>query len=90
MEDAVWAVVITSKPSTVVLSTSSTTSRSFEVPAGVSKLSIPITPGGTMRGVIQRDGNTVVELNPGPEAFTFQGSPNSYNFNVFVASATAP
>ncbi|KAH6912693.1 glycoside hydrolase family 71 protein [Coprinopsis sp. MPI-PUGE-AT-0042] len=90
MEDAVWAVVITSKPSTVVLTTSAASSRSFDVPAGVSKLSIPITPGGTMRGVIQRDGNTVVELNPGPEAFTFQGSPKSYNFNVFVASATAP
>ena len=81
---------MTTEPSTVVLSTSPTSSKSFDVPAGVSKLSIPITPGGTIRGVIQRGGKIVVDLNPGPEAFVFQGSPKSYNFNVFVAGATAP
>ena len=86
MEDAVWAVVMTTAPSTVTLSTSSTNSRSYNVPAGLTKLSVPISAGDTMKGTIQRDGQTIVELNP-PE-FTFQGSPQSYNFNAFVASAT--
>ncbi|KAF8967166.1 glycosyl hydrolase family 71-domain-containing protein [Flammula alnicola] len=88
-EDAVWAVVLTTAPSTVTLSTSSNSndSKTFQVPAGLSKLAIPITPGGTMKGVIERDGQTIVELNP--TDFTFQGSPQTYNFNAFVASATA-
>ncbi|KAG2001825.1 SEC14 cytosolic factor [Coprinopsis cinerea AmutBmut pab1-1] len=89
MEDAIWAVVMTTKPSTVVLSTSPTSRTFFQVPAGVSKLSVPITPGGTMRGTIERDGAVIVDLHPSSEEFTFQGSPQSYNFNVFVASATA-
>ncbi|CAA7261571.1 unnamed protein product [Cyclocybe aegerita] len=86
-EDAVWAVVMTTEPSTVTLATSDTTSKSFEVPAGVTKLAIPITPGGTMRGTIQRGGQVIVELNP--KEFTFQGSPKTYNFNAFVASAAS-
>jgi len=40
-----------------------------------------------MRGIIQRGGKTIVELNP--TQFTFEGSPQSFNFNAFVASATA-
>lgn len=78
---------MTTAPSTVVLSTFEDNAKQFQVPAGVSKLSVPITPGGTMKGVIQRDGKTVVEL--APKEFTFQGAPTSYNFNAFVASATA-
>ncbi|KAF9452895.1 glycoside hydrolase family 71 protein [Macrolepiota fuliginosa MF-IS2] len=85
--DAVWAVVMTTAPSTVILSTFDNNAQQFQVPAGLSKLSVPITPGGTMKGTIQRDGKTVVELSP--KEFTFQGTPTSYNFNVFVASATA-
>ena len=75
------------EPSTVVLSVSPTSSMTFQVPAGVSKLAIPITPGDTMKGVIQRNGQTIVELNP--TEFTFQGSPSTYNYNAFVASAIA-
>lgn len=78
---------MTTAPSTVTLSVSPTDSTTFQVPAGVSKLAIPISPGGTMKGVIERNGQTVVELNP--TEFTFQGSPQTYNFNAFVASATA-
>ncbi|KIM43198.1 glycoside hydrolase family 71 protein [Hebeloma cylindrosporum] len=87
LQDAVWAVVMTTAPSTVTLSVSPTSFKTFNVPAGVSKLAIPITPGGTMKGVIQRGGKTIVELNP--TQFTFQGSPQSFNFNAFVASAAA-
>ena len=86
-EDSIWAVVLTTAPSNVILSTSPTTSQTFQVPAGLSKLSLPIFPGGTMKGTIERDGQTIVELSP--SNFTFQANPPSYNFNSFVASATA-
>jgi len=78
---------MTTAPSTVTLSVSPTNFKNFDVPAGVSKLAIPITPGGTMKGIIQRGGETIVELNP--TQFTFEGNPQSFNFNAFVASATA-
>ncbi|KAF9049586.1 hypothetical protein BDZ89DRAFT_1057464 [Hymenopellis radicata] len=86
-EDAVWAVVLATAPATVTLSTSDTNSQTFDVPAGLSKLSISISAGDTMKGVIERDGDAVVELSP--ESFSFQGSPQTYNFNAFVASASA-
>ncbi|PPR02844.1 hypothetical protein CVT24_002322 [Panaeolus cyanescens] len=86
-EDTVWAVVMATAPSTVTLTTSSTTSKSFEVPAGVSKLAIPISAGGMMKGTIERDGQVVLELNP--SQFQFQGSPSTYNYNAFVAHASA-
>ncbi|KAG5648432.1 hypothetical protein DXG03_005006 [Asterophora parasitica] len=86
-DDKIWAVVLTTAPSTVVLSTSPTVSQTFEVPAGLTKLDIPITAGGKMRGTISRGGQVVVNLDA-PE-FTFTANPDSYNFNAFVASASA-
>lgn len=77
---------MTTEPSTVTLTTSDSNSQAFSVPAGLTKLSIPIAPGDTMKGTISRNGQTVVELNPN---FTFQGTPETYNFNAFVVSATA-
>jgi glucan endo-1,3-alpha-glucosidase len=78
---------MTTAPSSVTLTTSPTSSKTFDVPAGLSRLALPIFPGGTMKGTIERDGQTIVELNP--TNFTFQANPPSYNFNAFVASATA-
>lgn len=96
LQDAVWAVVMASAPSTVVLSTSTDdndtgSQHSFDVPAGVSKLAVPITPGGTMKGVVMRNGQVVVQLDVSPDEFTFQGSVSDkgYNYNAFVAGATA-
>ena len=86
-EDAVWAVVMATEPSEVTLETSDSSKKTFNVPAGVTKLAIPITPGGTMKGTVVRNGQTVVELNP--TEFTFEGSPKTYNYNAFVASASA-
>lgn len=90
VQDAVWAVVLTTEPSTVTLSTSSSDQgKTFDVPAGLSKLSIPISPGGTMRGTIERGGKTVVQLAPSEEEFVFRGETEVYNFNAFVASASS-
>jgi glucan endo-1,3-alpha-glucosidase len=78
---------MTTAPSNVTLSTSPTLSKTFSVPAGVSKLEMPLSAGGTMKGVVERGGKAVVELSPGE--FVFDGSPGSYNFNAFVVSASA-
>jgi len=84
MEDAVYAVVMATSPSKVTLSTSPSQSKTFDVPAGVSKLSIPISAGGTMYGKIERDGNVVVELDPD---FNFDSNPKTYNYNALAAFA---
>lgn len=40
-----------------------------------------------MHGTIERDGQVVVDLYP--DTFSFEGSPQTYNFNAFVANAVA-
>jgi len=82
MEDTIWAVAMTTAPATVTLSTGAQT-QTFDVPAGVSKLSLPIAAGGSMHGSIVRSGQTVVDLQP--QGFSFNGSPATYNYNAFVA-----
>ncbi|KAI0031385.1 glycoside hydrolase [Vararia minispora EC-137] len=84
MSDTVWALVFAASPAQVVLSVSNSTSQTFTVPAGVTKLSVPITPGDTMHAQLIRAGVTVVDLDPD---FTFQGSPQTYNYNAFVAAS---
>jgi len=80
---------MTTAPSNVTISVSSTDSKTFTVPqAGLWKLSLPILPGGFMKTVIQREGETVLELEP--KKFHFEANPTMYNYNAFVAAATAP
>ncbi|KAI0316034.1 glycoside hydrolase [Amylostereum chailletii] len=83
--DAVWAVVFAKSAGTVTLKTSDSNSQTFAVVAGMNKLSIAISAGGTMYAKLVRDGQTVVELSP---SFTFNGSPSSYNYNAFAASSS--
>ncbi|KAG6376987.1 glycoside hydrolase family 71 protein [Boletus reticuloceps] len=83
--DKIWAVVFAASPATVTLSTSSSESQTFDVGAGATKLSLPINPGGYMKAVLQRNGQTVIDLCP---SFSFNPSPPSYNFNAFVVSSS--
>lgn len=83
--DMVWAVVLATSPATVVLSTSSSQSQTFNVPAGVSKLAVAIQPGGTMHGTLTRGGQTVIDLQA--TNFTFEANPTTYNFNVHVIAS---
>ena len=82
-EDTLWAVAMTTAPATVTLSTGNGKTQTFNVPAGMNKLSIPISAGGTMHGTIARNGKTIVDFHP--QGFTFNGSPQTYNYNAFVA-----
>lgn len=86
MEDAVFAVIMATSPSFVTLSTGPSSLQTFNVSSGVTKLSMPISAGGTMYGKIERGGNTIVELDP---PFTFDPTPTTYNYNAVVAFASS-
>ncbi|KAJ7069703.1 glycoside hydrolase [Mycena amicta] len=88
-QDAVWAVVLATADGSVTLSTSPENTQTFPVTAGVNKLSVPIVPGGTLNAQLTRGGQTVVNLATPPTDFTFNGSPTTFNFNIFVASASS-
>ncbi|KAF8147293.1 glycoside hydrolase [Mycena galopus ATCC 62051] len=88
-QDAVWAIVMATAPGNVTLSTTATDAQTFDVDAGINKLSIPIAPGGTLNAELSRNGASVVTLaNPGSN-FTFNGAPNTFNYNILVTSAIA-
>ena len=84
-EDKIWAVVFATSPATLTLSTSSKKSKTFKVPAGGSEHSLPIAAGETMKAVLKRNGNTVIDLHP--KGFTFSAKPSTYNYNAFVVSS---
>ncbi|KAI0345808.1 glycoside hydrolase [Trametopsis cervina] len=86
-QDVLWAVVFATAPGTVELHTSDSVSQTFQVQTGVNKLSTPLTDGGYMRGVLTRNGQTVVDLKPAD--YNFTSTPELYNYNVYTAHATA-
>lgn len=79
----VWAIVFATAPADVTLATSASNTQVFSVPAGVTKLSVPISAGDGMRGTLTRNGQKVVDVQP--STFSFSGSPATYNYNAFVA-----
>jgi len=83
--DKIWVVVFATSPANVTLSTSSTESQTFNVTTGATKLSLPINAGGFMKAVLQRNGQTIIDLQP--QNFSFEASPSSYNFNALVVSS---
>ncbi|KAI5123868.1 hypothetical protein M0805_005685 [Coniferiporia weirii] len=84
-EDAVFAVVIATSAGSVTLSTSSI-SKTVSVPAGLSQLSLPLVAGDTISASLSRNSASVVSLSP---SFTFNGSPETYNYNAFVTMASS-
>jgi glucan endo-1,3-alpha-glucosidase len=82
--DYLWAVVFATSPGSVTLTAGSNT-QTFSVSSGVNKLQLASSAGG-IRGTLSRNGAVVVDVNPG-SAFSYTLSPNTYNFNAFVASA---
>ncbi|GJE97162.1 glycoside hydrolase family 71 protein [Phanerochaete sordida] len=86
-QDVLWAVVFATAPGSVTLYTADSAQQTFQVQAGVNKLQMPLTPGGYMRGVLERDGQTVIDLRP--DGYTFDANPQTYNYNAFTAFASA-
>ena len=69
----------------MTIQTSDSNSKTFDVLRGVTKLAIPISPGDTMKGSIERNGQKLVDVTaPG---FTFQERPDAFNYNYFVTGA---
>ena len=89
LQDSMFAVVLATEPSTVLLSTNANGSgaKSFSVPAGLTQLQLPLVAGGTMRGEISRNGKAIAVVQP--ETFTFNPNPSTYNYNAFVAMASS-
>ncbi|KZT12051.1 glycoside hydrolase family 71 protein [Laetiporus sulphureus 93-53] len=87
-EDLLWAVVFATEPGTVTLTTSSTSSSTVAVGAGVTQLLMDLADGAGMAGTLTRNGQTVLAVDPG-DAYTFTTTPEFYNFNAFVAYATS-
>ncbi|KAG8713557.1 hypothetical protein FRC09_018592 [Ceratobasidium sp. 395] len=78
-EDNLWAVVFAASPGKVILSADPSRPQTFNVPAGVSKLQIPLVPGQGIAATLVRDGVTVIDMKPN---FTFNSNPETYNYNA--------
>ncbi|KAF8306265.1 glycoside hydrolase [Clavulina sp. PMI_390] len=88
MSDTLWAVALLSQPATVTLSTSPTNSKSFNLPAGANKISIPLEAGGPLHAVVTRNGVNTVDLQS--SNYTFQPTTvEAYNFNFYVISSAS-
>ena len=81
-----WAAVFATAPATVTLYTSDNNSQTFNVQAGVSKLSMPLTEtGGYMRAVLTRNNAVITDF--APSTYFYQANPSVYNYNAFTASS---
>ncbi|KAI0761962.1 glycoside hydrolase [Trametes elegans] len=87
LQDKLWVVVLATADGSVTLETAADKSQTFDVKAGVNKLSLDLTPGGFMHGTLTRNGQTVIDLKP--DGYTFNPNPDKFNYNVFVASASS-
>lgn len=85
-DDYLYAVAMTTDAATVTLTSGSTT-ETFSVSAGLTKLKIALS-AGSISGSISRSGNTVASYDAG-SAFTYTTSPITYNFNYFVGSSSS-
>jgi len=82
-DDLFWVVVFAQAPAVVLLWSASEHPQLHKVLPGVTKLSCPLVPGGSMSSQIIRDGVVVAECKP--EGFRFHGEPQVFNYNAFVA-----
>ena len=84
-QDKMWAVVLASADGQLTLSSTDSDAQTFNVKAGVNKLSLPIAAGGFMRATLTRNGQTAIDFEAG--GFAFDPTPATYNFNAFVGGA---
>lgn len=87
IEDKFFGTVFATAPAEITLSSApdGCDAVTSYIPAGVSKIAHPLVPGGTMRAVLTRDHEEVVNL--APECFTFAANPEVFNYNAFVVAS---
>lgn len=83
-EDAAWATVFATAPSTVTLS-SGNNSKTFNVPAGVTGLSVPSAPG-VIKATMTRSGATVASVDT-TGTFAWTQNTIDWNFNIFAQAS---
>ncbi|KAF9467374.1 glycoside hydrolase family 71 protein [Collybia nuda] len=84
-DDVFWVVVFAAAACKVRLYSDHKHSKSFNVDAGMTRLSFPLRVGSGMRARMKRNG--VVILDCHPHDFIFTNNPEVYNFNAFVTMA---
>jgi len=84
-DDNLYAVVLT-KADAIVALTSGSTTQTFSVSAGLTKLKMPSSTG-SMSGQIHRSGSLVASYSAGSK-FSYTDSPSTYNFNYMVGSSS--
>lgn len=82
-QDALWAVHFAAYPATVTLFNGDYGSQSFDVQPGVNKLFTPLSPNTYIRGMVQRNGVTILDFSP--STYYFTEYPTTYNYNAFTA-----
>lgn len=83
-DDYLYAVVLTTGPATVTLTSGSNT-QTFSVQGGLSKLKVP-SSAGAMSGSIVRSGSTVASYASAGSVYT--NNPVTYNFNYYLGSSS--
>ncbi|KAJ7471811.1 glycoside hydrolase [Mycena latifolia] len=83
--DYLWATVFATGPASVTLR-AGRSSQTFDVAAGVTKLKIPLTPGNIGVALV-REGKMVINHTDG--GYAYVESPELYNYNFYVGSASA-
>lgn len=84
--DTFWVIAFLTAPATVTLSTSPTNTKTFIMPYGAVKLSIPLVAGGPLAATITRNGADVVSLTS--TNYTFVDGPvDTYNFNLYALAS---
>ncbi|KAF5322509.1 hypothetical protein D9619_001587 [Psilocybe cf. subviscida] len=85
-DDTAWMVVFATADAIVEGYTTEDDKVTFNVKAGMTKLSFPLKPDGGMKATVIRNGVVVTECNP--IAYRFESRPGVYNFNACVAMST--
>jgi glucan endo-1,3-alpha-glucosidase len=83
-EDNLYAVILSTQPSMVTLRSGST-SQTFNVGKGLTKLKIPMAPGA-IGGEIVRNGQPVASYSS--SGFDYTTTPQKYNFNYYLGSSS--
>ncbi|EKM75389.1 hypothetical protein AGABI1DRAFT_79978 [Agaricus bisporus var. burnettii JB137-S8] len=84
-EDSLWALAFATQSGQVTL-TCGISTQQFTVKPGINKLKLPLSPG-QITVSMSRDGKRII--NKSPSDFTYNSSPDLYNYNVYVGrSAT--
>ncbi len=84
-QDYVWVLVMATASGSVSITSGSTTS-TFSVVAGPNSIKVA-SQAGSMSGTFTRNGATMASVDAGSN-YSFNTSPQLYNFNYYVISST--